>query len=266
MDQKKFEIALNDLNLGHLLYLESTTSTNEIATKWVGEGVSNYSLIAANEQTHGRGRVGRKWITNPGTSLAFSLIIHPKIGPDYISRYTGLGALAVSDAIINMGIEGVKIKFPNDVLIHNQKVCGILTEAIWHGNDLKAIILGIGINLTKDSLPGDSVLNFPATYLEAHTSTPVDRLNLLHEVLVCTLQREKTIDTTNFISAWNNRLAFLGQKVSITLLNTLKNSNKKEPEIIEGIHKGINQDGEMQIELVDGKIICYPANEIQILR
>jgi BirA family biotin operon repressor/biotin-[acetyl-CoA-carboxylase] ligase len=263
MDQEKIVSNFRGLDIGRILYLETTTSTNEIASHWVSEGVPNYSLIIANEQTRGRGRAGRIWHTYPGTALAFSLVIYASKNTHFVSRYPGLGALAVWDAFKSLGLNEIHIKWPNDILIGNEKVCGILSEANWQENQLHAIILGIGINITKNSIPPTDQLNFPATYLEAHIAPPINHIALLRQIILSIRNWENSIDTDEFIHAWNQRLAYRGKGIKVFVDDPTAQDRNHPKNELTGILKGINQNGEILIQHIDGKTECYSANEIQ---
>jgi BirA family biotin operon repressor/biotin-[acetyl-CoA-carboxylase] ligase len=125
-------------------------------------------------------------ITQPGASLAFTVVfrLSDQETQKPTALYAPLCGLAVWQALSkDLGLHPL-IKWPNDVLLNRRKCCGILTESSWLGNKLQGIVLGIGINITADSLPGSAqVPQFPATWIEAHASAQVDRFALLAAVL-----------------------------------------------------------------------------------
>lgn len=265
MDQNLFQELLEDLNLGNVAYFSSTTSTNDVAADWVKEGAPDFSVVAADTQTRGRGRSGRTWYTKPNSALAISIILKPQIERTHFSRYTALGAIGVCRAIQDNINSPALIKWPNDVLIENKKVAGVLTEVIWSGNSPQAIIIGIGVNITKESLPLGEKLNYPASYLAAYTTSPPDRFQVLYGILSAIKSLRNQIDSELFIHEWENLLAFRDQNIEV-LLNLPQSKKTGSPfSKITGLLKGIDQNGMLLVKLVNGKIKSFAANEIKIL-
>ena len=190
MDQPTLEATLADLNLPAIRYFQSIGSTNDEAWNWIEDGAPNQALVIADEQTAGRGRAHRRWITVPGAGLAFSLVLlSPPLDPPFIPRLTGLGAVAIQKALIKKYALPAEIKWPNDILVNARKVAGVLVEAHWSGDTLIGAIVGIGINIAPESvsevnLPATG-LNFPATCLENELGRPIDR----HGAITCHRRR-----------------------------------------------------------------------------
>ena len=144
MDLNSLKQNLNGLPIAEIRYFPTTGSTNEDALLWASQGAKDNSLIIADQQTSGRGRLGRKWITHPGAALAFSLILHPTQKEiDHLILFSPLGALAVSEAIQTSCHLQTQVKWPNDVLVNRKKVCGVLTETRWLESDLKGLVVCI---------------------------------------------------------------------------------------------------------------------------
>ena len=242
-----------NLGLGEAAFYPSLPSTNDTAREWLERGCPNFSLIAADEQTKGKGRAGRTWYTLPGSALAFSFILTETQQPP--SLLTGIAALAVHDAISDLIDARVEIKWPNDILVEGKKVCGILVESQWAGSELLGIVIGIGINVTKGSLGFDEQVRFPAACLEQFTELPVSREALLSEILRRIIAREREPDPGSTISEWNLRLAFRGQPVT---------AFRSDQASVDGILAGIDQNGDLILALPDNQVIHYSANEIHI--
>jgi BirA family transcriptional regulator, biotin operon repressor / biotin---[acetyl-CoA-carboxylase] ligase len=156
-------------------YVESTPSTQLLLSPGAPEG----AVVAAGEQTAGRGRLGRTWEAPAGTSLLCSVQLRPTVSPDRLPELTGVVAHACAEAIKAVtGIE-TKLKFPNDVLAGDRKVAGILAEAR-EGR----VVAGIGVNVNVAEADLPSGLETPATSLLVETSREVDRAELLVELLV----------------------------------------------------------------------------------
>jgi len=210
-----FRQALSDLPLGPICYLDATISTNNDALAWAADNAPDLSLVFADAQTGGRGRMGRKWFTSPGAALAFSLILRPT--PDelaYPSRITGLLAVSLVAALQTYNLSPL-IKWPNDVLIHNRKVAGILVESTWSGEQPEAFVLGMGVNVLKNSVPPSESLLFPAASLEDELGEPIKRPALLHAILSAFLKWRPRLGTDALINFWDAHLAFRNRQVRI---------------------------------------------------
>jgi BirA family transcriptional regulator, biotin operon repressor / biotin---[acetyl-CoA-carboxylase] ligase len=155
-------------------YVESTPSTQLLLAADAPEG----AVVAAGEQTAGRGRLGRSWVAPAGTSLLCSVQLRPTVSPDRLPELTGVVAHACADAIEAVTGLGTEIKFPNDVLVGGRKVAGILAEA----RDGRVVAgIGVNVNIAEADLP--TGLETPATSLLAETGREVDRAELLVELL-----------------------------------------------------------------------------------
>ena len=156
MDLSVWRSRLKELPLGELFLYQEVGSTNSAAENHIKTGAPAFSLILADTQTAGRGRHGRTWETRAGKALAFSWILYPEPGlltPETLGKLSGLGALAVAETLIEGYQLEAEIKWPNDVLVEGKKVCGVLVDVHWAGNQLKDVVLGIGINVSRGSVP-----------------------------------------------------------------------------------------------------------------
>lgn len=150
LNQSELEIALSKIDyIDHITYLESVDSTNKYAKDLGNKGNFGQSLIIAEEQTLGRGRLGRDWSSQPQSGIWMSLLLKPEIQPTLAARITLVAAAAVSEAIDSVtGLE-TRIKWPNDIILNQKKVCGILTEMSAELNHINYLVLGIGINVNQ---------------------------------------------------------------------------------------------------------------------
>jgi BirA family biotin operon repressor/biotin-[acetyl-CoA-carboxylase] ligase len=161
-----------------LIYFNSIASTNDTAFKIAKENTSNGTIILAETQTSGRGRGIKKWLS-PYGGLWFSIIIKPKIRPLKISLITLLTGLSVAETIKKMLNLDAKIKWPNDVLIDNLKVAGILCESEIIKDIIKYLVIGIGINLNLDEEDLKS-LDVKATSCKIELQNEVNREQFLN--------------------------------------------------------------------------------------
>ncbi|HEX5889742.1 MAG TPA: biotin--[acetyl-CoA-carboxylase] ligase, partial [Pyrinomonadaceae bacterium] len=143
-----------------ILRYESVTSTNSEVARLAVEGAEEGLAIVADEQTAGRGRLQRAWSSPKGAGLYFSILLRPNIAVDRWPLITFVAALATSDALLEGGEVQTDIKWPNDLLANERKICGILAEAIETPTG-RAVVVGIGINLTNNAFPQE--LNSVAT-------------------------------------------------------------------------------------------------------
>lgn len=249
MHPTRLDAALAGLPLGAVRFLERTGSTNDDAERWAAEGAPDLALLVADEQTEGRGRLGRRWYTPPGAALAFSLVLRPdwldqvSEMPARLMQVTALGALGICAAIENLYGLRAEIKWPNDVLLGGRKVAGILAETHWSGNTPEAMILGLGMNVSLAAVPDDEESIFPATCLEAAVRKDVDRMELLRAVLAGILHWREQVGSMGFLHAWDGRLAFKGEWVQVhTLLDNTAGTGQS-PHVREGQVLGLDAQG-----------------------
>jgi BirA family transcriptional regulator, biotin operon repressor / biotin---[acetyl-CoA-carboxylase] ligase len=219
MNYDDLKKALSKLPLGEVKYFDSIGSTNTEALAWATTDTKDLSLVIADEQTAGRGRLDRKWFTPPGTALAFSLIVHPTAEESsYLTRIVGLAALAIVDALQARSLIA-QIKWPNDVLLNGRKVAGILVESVWSGEEVDYVVIGIGINVLKGAVPPADLLQFPATSLEESLGPAMEREEILRDILAGIIALRPHLGTDSFIASWEKVLAFRGEQVQIEEAN-----------------------------------------------
>ena len=249
MNSKSLQTALIDLPLGGLRYFKQVGSTNNIALNWAGEGGQDFSLVIANEQIEGRGRNGRSWQTPPDSALALSLLLIPNTHEaKNISLFTGLGALALVTVLKENYALKAKIKWPNDILVRGKKLAGILVETSWLGEEIQGIVLGMGVNIHARSVPQTDHLHFPATSLENALGKPVDRVKVLHGILVALLKWRPLLGSGKLVAAWDENLAFRGKQVEIAPVAPLRAQARGDGQTIRGKVLGINQDGSLRLD------------------
>ena len=151
-------------------------STNDTAIRLIKSGI-NSGLVSTNIQTKGKGQRGNKWISKKG-NLFISIFfkINNKIS---IRNITNLNLLIIKNIISNQIKKNIKVKLPNDILIHKKKVCGILQEIIYQ-NDCKYLIVGIGINI--NNCP--NILNYPTTYLNNYSKKKINKIKMINKIIL----------------------------------------------------------------------------------
>ena len=168
-------------------YYEQVDSTNNIARDWqmANPHIPSGTVVIANEQTGGRGRHARHWHTPAGQALALSIILRPNIDANRLQRLTMLAGVAVAEVIREVlpadKTDDIGLKWPNDVMLNGRKLAGILNEAVWYGNDLQAVVMGIGLNVSVDF--ANTELEEIATSLHAHIPESMPRITLIPRIL-----------------------------------------------------------------------------------
>jgi BirA family biotin operon repressor/biotin-[acetyl-CoA-carboxylase] ligase len=255
MKQNELKKALAKLPLGDVRYFDSIGSTNNEALAWAASGAKDMSLIIADEQTAGRGRLDRKWFTPKGTSLAFSLILRPtEAEKSHLTRMVGLAALAITDALRARGLVA-QVKWPNDVLLNGHKVAGILVESVWSGEEVDCLVIGIGVNVLKGAVPSAELLMFPATSLEHSLGPDVDRENILGDILAGIIALRPHLPSESFVSSWEKALAYRGEPVQV---------EEGTGAVLSGKLLGLETDGSLRLSQEDGKSVTVRFGDVRL--
>src|SRR5215510_1870878 len=130
-----------------LHFFAAIDSTNTYAARLAREGASEGTVVIADSQSGGKGRLGRSWVSPAGVNLYLSAILRPPVSAATVPQLNLLAAVAVADTIVHICGLTPAIKWPNDVLVGGKKVCGILAEMQTEGGALRSVVLGIGVNL-----------------------------------------------------------------------------------------------------------------------
>ncbi|UNC90722.1 biotin--[acetyl-CoA-carboxylase] ligase [Candidatus Contubernalis alkaliaceticus] len=229
-------------------------STNRRAKELALEGAPQGTVVVAEEQTGGRGRVSNRWFS-PRGGIWFSVILTPDIDPQQASFVTLLASLAVVRGIQELVPLPLKIKWPNDVYLKNRKCAGILTEISAKMNLINYIVLGIGINIKidSDSIPGE--LKKKIICLGDETETELFFSEILAKVL---RQIELLYDQAlgegfgKIIDEWRKYDLLLGRQISV----------ETPLEVISGQSIGINEKGALLLKTEQGQIIEVLAGSI----
>jgi len=149
---------------GRLIIYPEVTSTQDVARGLALDGEPEGTAVMAINQTGGRGRSGRVWVSPPGKNLALSIILQPKVGPSDAALLGLLTAVAVARTCEDLGAVEPGLKWPNDVLVGGRKIAGILPEAVLHGREVQFVIRGVGLNVNAEES------DFPADFRASATS------------------------------------------------------------------------------------------------
>jgi BirA family biotin operon repressor/biotin-[acetyl-CoA-carboxylase] ligase len=255
MNQQELESSLANLNLGAIRFFDSIGSTNTEAMAWAKKGARDLSLVVADEQTMGRGRLDRPWFTPPKTALAFSLILRPtpKEKP-LLSRTVGLAALALADVLQSLNLDP-QIKWPNDVLLNGRKLAGILIEATWFEDEVQSTVIGMGVNIAKGAVPTTDILGFPATSLENMLGYIPDRNVILHAILANMIALRPHMGTDGFMASWEKKLAYYGRQVRVEMGGG---------NVVLGKVIGLESDGSLKLRGDDGRIMSVRFGDVRL--
>jgi len=238
-----------------VLRFESLPSTNTELARLASEGAAEGVSIVADEQTAGRGRLQRAWSSPRGAGLYFSILLRPTTRQNYWPLITFMAALAVGDALREAcGLE-TDIKWPNDILSGERKICGILAEAIDTPAG-RAVILGIGINLTENAFPPE-LANVATSVSEATGSAP-EREQILAALLTALSHWYSLLDNPSLIiDAWSNRSSYaLGKLVQVS----------NGDDVWQGTTAGVEPDGALRLRTSSGDIKLVRAGDVYRIR
>ncbi|MBM7703333.1 biotin--[acetyl-CoA-carboxylase] ligase [Metabacillus iocasae] len=246
---KPNKVSENELILGlqtkkigqHVHYEEVVESTQKIAHRLAQEGVQEGTVVVAEEQTSGRGRLDRVWHSPKGTGVWMSIILRPTVPPQNAPQLTLLTAVAVVQAIQEVTGISPQIKWPNDILIEGKKAVGILTEMQADADRIHSVIIGIGINVNQQQQDFSDAIKDIATSLAAETGELINRATLMQTIFlkIESLYEEYLKNGFGLIKVlWETYAISIGKRI---IARTLRGS-------IEGWAKGITEDGVLLVE------------------
>jgi BirA family biotin operon repressor/biotin-[acetyl-CoA-carboxylase] ligase len=241
-----------------LHYWEALPSTMDEAWRLARAGAPDGTVVLADEQTAGRGRLKRSWWSPAGSSLLLSVLLRPAWPARHAQRLTMVCSLAVCEAIAAaVGVQA-EVKWPNDVLIDGHKVCGILTELDVRpgsvGAQLETAVVGIGINVNLD-FEGAPPLMAPATSLMLAAGRRVSRLDLLVALLSGIEQRYlATREGRSFHREWAEQMATLGREVQV----------RGATETWQGVAVDVGADGALLVKDQDGTVQRVLAGDVTL--
>lgn len=205
------------MGCGAIRYLLRTDSTNDVARKLAEEGAAEGTVVIAESQSKGRGRLGRTWHSPPGAGLYFSIVLRPPVDPSELPKITLLAGIAIAEAIEETSDLHPAIKWPNDVLLEGKKVAGVLAE-LYGELASPYVILGMGINVHTRRAEFPPELQEVATSLAMAGGRDISRTRLLQAVL---RQLEKWYElfkkgtTRPILDAWRKKCILIGAHAKI---------------------------------------------------
>ncbi len=228
-----------------IVYFEEVASTNDVAKELASQGAPEGTLVIAEMQTRGRGRMSREWFS-PRGGLWFSIILRPDMTPGEVPLLALMLGVGVAKALLREGLR-CHLKWPNDVLVDGRKVCGILTELDAEMDVVNYVIGGIGINVNNEVKDFPMEFRHLATTVKAELGRKVSRVVLLKHVLE---ELERTYDGLNekggsvVLDEWRRLSSTLGKRVRVVT----------HGRTIEGLALDVADNGALLIELENGRI------------
>ncbi|WP_078382727.1 biotin--[acetyl-CoA-carboxylase] ligase [Sutcliffiella halmapala] len=258
ISDNEISLGLKTRDLGRVIHFEeSVTSTQRIAHQLAHDGAVEGTLVVAEEQTAGRGRLNRAWYSPKYTGVWMSLILRPNLPPAKAPQLTLLTAVAIAQAIEEVTDLRTDIKWPNDILINKKKSVGILTEMQAEADKINSVIIGMGINVNQSLEHFPEELHSIATSLAIELGEPINRAELIQVILLKFEQLYHRYLEHGFYPIkllWESYAISIGKKIiARTITGTL-----------EGIAVGITEDGVLMLEGIDGEISYIHSADIEI--
>jgi BirA family biotin operon repressor/biotin-[acetyl-CoA-carboxylase] ligase len=240
---------------GTTYYFTTLDSTNEQAKRLAGRGSPHGTIVLAEEQQKGRGRMGRSWISPKWGGIFLSIILRPDMAPYEAPKLTIMTAVAVAEAIRNRTGLAALIKWPNDILIDEKKVCGILTEMNTEIDVINHVVIGVGINVNNLAFPKD--LKQKAASLKQMKNEHINRIDILAGFLESFETLYQTAMNDGFegiFQKWRSLCCNLGKHVNII----------GRAESFSGIALDINNDGALLVRTEDGKVVKVLSGDVSL--
>ena len=255
MTEESIRAVLKTKSFGKKIYsFELLDSTNTFARSMLHEAEEG-TLVIAEEQAHGRGRLGRSWASVAGKNLTFTLILKPQSSLEMLGILSLCPAIAVVQSIQRLTRLLPACKWPNDVLLNGKKLCGILSEVAWSNGTVSGIVMGIGININQAEFDGDLALS--ATSLALEDGRIFDRSIILAEILSSLEFWYSSFLEGRYeqiITTWKGYATMIGKQVSF----------RRGEAFVSGIAHDLDSDGGLLIRSSTGMIKVL-ADDISVI-
>ncbi|MDA1096158.1 MAG: biotin--[acetyl-CoA-carboxylase] ligase [Chloroflexi bacterium] len=235
-------------------HLQIADSTQNIAASLGQDGAAEGLVVSADEQTDGRGRFKRTWVSPPASSLLLSILLRPPA--EVVDKITVIAALAVARAItVQVPVLLPEIKWPNDILINGRKVCGILAEAHGVGTKEMFVILGIGLNVNWDTSQVPEIAQTATSLTREAPGVSIPRLPLLQRLLEgVEAAYEDAKRGDDVLGQWRERLVTIGRRVRVT---------GSDVDAV-GIAEEVDQNGALLLRTDAGALLSFRAGDVSV--
>ncbi len=250
-------------SLGHVLYLhQDLPSTNTEAASLVRAGAPHGTVVIAESQSGGYGRHGRTWFSPPGLNIYCSVIIRGTGQSLSLSQWLSwvplVSALAVTEAVQQMAAISLSLKWPNDLLLHDRKIGGILCESSFATTNDPVVVIGIGLNVNVPPVTFPEDLRPIAASLIEASRRPIDRNRLIAQLLLEVehgLEELRTHGVVRLHQAYTTRCATLGRRVRVRFTND---------RAIVGIAEALSPDGALQVNPLSSHSPSQPRSLVEV--
>jgi len=236
-------------------YLQQTDSTNKVARRLAENGATEGEIVIAAQQSEGRGRLGRSWVSPADVNLYCSIVLRPKLVPAHAAQITLMAAVALADAISAFIPLEPTIKWPNDILVDGKKLAGILTESSCTSERVEFVVLGIGVNLNFPLAEMPPEIRARASSLMELRGAPVDREAFIRR-LIQDLDRcygvLLELGFAKLAPRWESYFALRNRPVRVEMID----------QIVIGRAKGIDAQGALLVESGDGAVHAIIAGDV----
>ncbi len=258
MDTKEIQSKLRGSIGKEILFYKTINSTNLLAME-IAEKTPEGTVVIADSQETGRGRLGRTWLSPPHVNIYMSIILKPVIGTHDVTLLTIMASVACAKALGEATGLNVSIKWPNDLMVSNKKIGGILTELkIEHNKIVYAVVgIGINVNIEHDAFPED--LKETATSLKNETGKAYHREDIVSRVLDeidIWYGFLKKMDRKKLLAEWEKNTSTLGKKVKVIV----------GKETLVGLAESIDNDGRLVLKLPSGERKRISSGDLILLR
>ena len=252
LDRALVERRLRTRYLGrNLLYLQTTSSTQDVARAEAEAGGPVGTAVLAEEQTAGRGRLGRAWVSPAGKNIYVTLVMRPPAPK--LRVLSIVSPLAIAEALEGIGL-APRLKWPNDVLVGGRKIAGILIETELSGDAVKYALVGIGLNVNFDVGAVPEIAGI-ATSVRRELGRDASREELLAALLNAFEARyEQALEGDAVFQAWRSRLETLGRRVRATLGERVE----------EGVAEDVDAEGNLLVRRNDGSLAVVEAGDVTL--
>jgi BirA family biotin operon repressor/biotin-[acetyl-CoA-carboxylase] ligase len=236
-------------------YLPEVDSTNLYARKLAEEGGLEGEVVIAETQTHGKGRMGRSWVSPPYLNLYLSVILRPRLSPVHAPQITLMSAVALAETVESFLHFPPEIKWPNDIMVKGKKLAGILTESACERDRILYVVLGIGVNLNFQRELMPETIQHSATSFMILTQKPVDRVAFARRLIQNLDRCYGDLEDRGFsftARRWESFFRLRGKRVMVEMLD----------QRILGKAMGIDSDGALVLEDEHGGVRRIVAGDV----
>ena len=240
---------------GKFHYFVELESTNVHARMLAEQGAAQGEFVIAEAQTHGRGRLGRRWESPPGVNLYFSVILRPRLLPVHAPQITLMAAVALAETIDPLIEQAPVIKWPNDILVNGKKLAGVLSEAACNLERIDHVILGIGLNLNYRAVSMPAELRRRATSVVDLTGNDIDRESVMVRLIQNLDRCYGELEECGFETLrprWDKFFGLRGRRVRI----------ENHEQVVTGRALGIDRNGALVVEDEFGELQNIYAGDV----